>query len=133
MFVPTGVLGNRQPLHRLPCPEVMVASDLAEADVGQPFGMIQSLLPDRHKGISRAGIGRAPLGGDLSIRGLTVAVEQVLDVGGAVLATARAASDFSPLGAARAGGSRTYPRLTLAQRRGIAQDLRAGLPQPADV
>jgi hypothetical protein len=33
-----------------------------------------------------------------------------------------------------AGGRQpNYSRLTLAQRRGIAQDLRAGLPQPADV
>lgn len=125
MLVPTGALGNRRELRLLPCQEVMVESDLAEMDFGEPFVMIQALLLERYKGIRRE-----PIQGDLQIYMLTFASEQVIHVSGAALVTARAESDFSPFTAADVAGTETYLRLTLDQLRRIAQSLRAEAAMP---
>ncbi len=126
MRVPMGALGNRRELDLLPCQEVMVESDLAEADFGEPFVMIQALLLDRYKGIHRA-----PILGDLTIHMLTFESEQVIHVSGAALVAARAEADFSPFSAALVSGAETYLRLTLDQLRRIASDLTAPVAQRA--
>jgi hypothetical protein len=119
MVVPTGALGNRRELRLLPCQEVIVESDLAEADFGEPFVMIQALLLERYKGIHRA-----PIEGDLTIYMLTFDAEEVLHISGAALVTARSESDFSPLTVAALAETHTYLRLTLSQLRRIADSLK---------
>lgn len=126
MVVPMGALGNRRELRLLPCQEVIVESDLAEEDFGEPFVLIQALLLERYKGIHRA-----PIQGDLTIYMLTFAAEQVIHIAGAALVTARAETDFSPLTVAEVAGTETYLRLTLDQLRRIAANLRADGPTAA--
>lgn len=120
MVVPAGSLGNRSPLRLLPCQEVIVESDLAETEFGEPFVMIQALLLEHYRGIHRA-----PIDGDLRIYMLTFDSEEVLHVAGSSLVIARAECDFSPLTSAALIGAQTYLRLTLLQLRKIAQSLRA--------
>lgn len=119
MVVPVGALGNRRELRLLPCQEVIVESDMAEMDFGEPFVMIQALMLEGY-----AGIHRAPIEGDLRIHMLTFAAEQVIHIAGAALVTARADSDFSPLSAAALAGLTSYPRLSLAQLRRVANSLK---------
>ena len=119
MTIPPGVLGNRQQLSLLPCQEVVVESDLAEAEYEEPFVIIQALWLDGYRGIHRK-----PLTADLDVRLLTFAAEQSIYVAGTALATCRLDADFSPLSAAAISGDAIYPRLTHAQLRRIADDLK---------
>jgi hypothetical protein len=119
MVIPVGALGNRRELRLLPCQEVIVESDMAEMDFGEPFVMIQALMLEGY-----CGIHRAPIEGDLRIHMLTFASEQVIHIAGAALVTARADSDFSPLSAAALAGLTSYPRLTLPQLRRVADGLK---------
>lgn len=123
MVVPMGALGNRRDMRLLPCQEVIVESDMAEMDFGEPFVLIQALMLEGYGGIHRA-----PIEGDLRIHMLTFASEQVIHVAGAALVTARADSDFSPLSAAALAGSFSYLRLSLDQLRRIAASLKQDMP-----
>ena len=120
MTVPPGALGNRKQLSLLPCQEVVVESDLAEAEFGEAFVIIQALWLDGYRGIHRS-----PLADDLTVHLLTFAAEQSVYVSGATLATCRVDADFSPLSAAAIAGDAVYPRLTPSQLRRIADDLKA--------
>ena len=120
MTVPPGALGNRQPLSLLPCQEVVVESDLAEAEFGEAFVIIQALWLEGYRGIHRS-----PLAADPEVHMLTFAAEQSVYISGATLATCRVDADFSPLSAATITGDAVYPRLTQSQLRQIADDLKA--------
>jgi hypothetical protein len=119
MLVPMGALGNRRELRLLPCQEVIVESDMAEAEFGDPFVMIQALMLEGFFGIHRA-----PIEDDLRIYMVTFPAEQVIHIAGAALVTARPDSDFSPLSTMTLSETRTYPRLTLEQLRRIAASLK---------
>ncbi|MDD7969764.1 Hint domain-containing protein [Roseinatronobacter alkalisoli] len=120
MVIPAGVLGNRKQITLLPCQEVIVESDLAEIDFGEPFVLIQALMLEGYGGIHRA-----PITGDVTVHMLTFASEQVIHCAGAALVSARAESDFSPLHAAAAvGASSDTPRLNLSQLHRIAENLK---------
>lgn len=121
MIVPAGALGNRREISLLPCQEVIVESDMAELDFGEPFVLIQALMLEGYEGIRRHA-----LAGDLTIHMLTFASEQVIHCAGAALISARAESDFSPIAAAAQGTEMEYPRLTLTQLRQIALSLKTG-------
>ncbi|MGP9789427.1 Hint domain-containing protein [Roseinatronobacter sp. NSM] len=119
MAVPAGVLGNRKQISLLPCQEVIVESDMAEIDFGEPFVLIQALMLEGYSGIHRV-----PIAGDLTIHMLTFASEQVIHCAGATLVSARAESDFSPLHAAAAVGVLDTPRLSLRQLQKVARALK---------
>ncbi len=99
MVVPPGVLGNRDSLQLLPLQEIIIESDFAEMRYGDPFVLVQALMLDGFDGIHRA-----PIEGDLQICLPTFDREQLIHSCGTALVTARAESDFSPLGAAAAEG-----------------------------
>jgi hypothetical protein len=120
MFIPAGALGNRKDMLLMPSQEVIVESDRAEIDFGEPFVLIQTLLLDGYRGIRKTQIQR-----DLSVYMLTFDNEQILHTSGATLIACRAEVDFSPLDAAgRMQGVQTYNRLTPAQVRRVATWLR---------
>jgi hypothetical protein len=120
MFVPAGALGNRKDMLLMPSQEVIVESDRAESDFGEPFVLIQSLLLEGYRGIRKTPIQR-----DLSVYMLTFENEQILHTSGATLIACRAEVDFSPLDAAgRMQGVQTYNRLTPTQVRRVATWLR---------
>lgn len=120
MFIPAGALGNRKDMLLLPSQEVIVESDRAEIDFGEPFVLIQSLLLEGYRGIAKTQITR-----DLTVHMLTFDNEQIVHASGATLIACRAEMDFSPLDAAgRMQGVQTYNRLTSAQVRRVANWLR---------
>lgn len=119
MVVPMGALGNRRELRLLPSQEVLIESDMAEEEFGDPFVMIQALMLEGFFGIHRA-----PIEDDLQIYMVTFASEQVIHIAGAALVMARPESDFSPLSVVSLSETKTYPRLTLAQLRRIAESLK---------
>ena len=119
MIIPAGVLGNRKQISLLPCQEVIVESDMAEIDFGEPFVLIQALMLEGYGGIHRT-----PINDDLCIHMLTFASEQVIHCAGAALVSARAESDFSPLHAAAAVGALDTPRLSLSQLQRVANALK---------
>lgn len=120
MLVPAGVLGNRKDMILLPSQEVIVESDMAEIDFGEPFVLVQTLMLDGYRGIRKV-----PLTRDLSIHMLTFENEQIIHASGAALISCRAEADFSPLGAAdRSKAVQTYNRLTHAQVKQVSNWLR---------
>ena len=119
MVVPMGALGNRRELRLLASQEVLIESDMAEEEFGDPFVMIQALMLEGFFGIHRA-----PIDEDLTIYMVTFASEQLIHVAGAALVTARPESDFAPLSVHALSEIRTYPRLTLDQLRRIAESLK---------
>jgi hypothetical protein len=124
MVVPMGALGNRRELRLLASQEVLIESDMAEEEFGDPFVMIQALMLEGFFGIHRA-----PIDQDLTIYMVTFASEQLIHVAGAALVTARPESDFAPLSVHALSEIRTYPRLTLEQLRRIADSLKgAAIP-----
>lgn len=116
MMAPEGALGNRKDIILMPSQEVIVESDMAEIDFGEPFVLIQSLLLEGYRGIRKVEIAR-----DLSIHMLTFENEQIIHTSGATLAVCRAEADFSPLDAAdRTHVVQTYNRLTPTQVKQVA-------------
>jgi hypothetical protein len=120
MLVPAGALGNRKDMLVMPSQEVIVESDRAEADFGEPFVLVQTLMLDGYRGIRKVPIVR-----DLQVTMLTFENEQIIHASGAALIACRAETDFCPLDAAkRAHAVQTYNRLTHAQIKQVASWLR---------
>jgi len=119
MVVPRGVLGNRRQIELLPLQEIIIESDFAEEQYGDPFVLIQALMLDGFDGIHRK-----PLHGDLSIYMPTFAQEQLIHTCGTALVTARAESDFSPFEASSNLPAREYTRLPLADLSALADSLK---------
>lgn len=120
MFVPAGALGNDTDLTLMPFQEVIVECDQAEAEFGDPFVLFPAMLLEGYRGIRRDEFKR-----DLKLTMLTFDSEQIIPIAGGALASCRAESDFSPLGAAE-GQHRTpdntrYDQDTLAR---LAKTLR---------
>lgn len=119
MVVPQGVLGNRRQIEMLPLQEIIIESDFAEEQYGDPFVLIQALMLDGFDGIRRA-----PIKGDLRVLMPTFENEQLIHTCGMALLTARAESDFSPLGACTHAPSHEYNRLPLADLSSLADSLK---------
>lgn len=119
MIVPKGVLGNRRALELLPLQEIIIESDFAEAQYGDPFVLIQALMLDGFDGIHRA-----PIKGDLRVFMPTFEQEQLIHSCGMALLTARAESDFSPLDVCSHLPDREYMRLPLRDLSALADSLK---------
>lgn len=117
MLVPAGALGNRKDMLVMPSQEVIVESDRAEADFGEPFVLVQTLLLDGYRDIRKV-----PMARDLQITMLTFENEQIIHASGAALIVCRAETDFCPLDAAkRAHAVQTYNRLTHSQVKQVSK------------
>ncbi|MFN4056758.1 MAG: Hint domain-containing protein [Roseinatronobacter sp.] len=120
MLVPANALGNRKDLLLMPSQEVIVESDRAEVDFGEPFVLVQTLMLDGYHGIRKV-----PMARDLQITMLTFENEQIIHASGAALIVCRAETDFCPLDASkRAHAVQTYNRLTHAQVKQVSKWLR---------
>lgn len=119
MFVPRGVLGNRRQIELLPLQEIIIESDFAEEQYGDPFVLIQALMLDGFDGIHRV-----PLRDNLRVYMPTFAQEQLIHTCGMALLTARAESDFSPLDPSAQKARREYTRLPYADLSALAASLK---------
>ena len=110
IHVPSGVLGNSAPMDLLPMQEVVLESDRAEAQFGDPFVLIPALLLDGYKGITRKALTT-----DLKLHVLTFESEQIIQTNGAMLVLAPCQAWFSPFTETAAPEQDCYPRLSHAQ------------------
>ena len=119
MIVPRGVLGNRRQIELLPLQEIIIESDFAEEQYGDPFVLVQALMLEGFDGIHRV-----PLKNDLRVYLPTFPQEQLVHTCGMALLTARAESDFSPLDASVHMARREYTRLPYADLTALAASLK---------
>lgn len=119
MVVPQGVLGNRRQIDMLPLQEIIIESDFAEEQYGDPFVLIQALMLEGFEGIRRV-----PIAGDLRVYMPTFEQEQLIHICGMALLTARAESDFSPLEACTQAPEREYTRLPRSDLSALAASLK---------
>lgn len=110
IHIPSGVLGNNLDVGLLPMQEVVLESDRAEAQFGDPFVLIPALSLDGYKGISKKA-----LVSDLKLHVLTFESEQIIQTNGAMLALAPSQAWFSPFAETAAPEQECYPRLSPAQ------------------
>ena len=110
IHVPKGVLGNSIDMNLMPMQEVVLESDRAEAQFGDPFVLIPALLLDGHKGITRQ-----PLKSEVKLHVLTFESEQIIQINGAMLALAPCQAWFSPFAETAAPEQDCYPRLSPTQ------------------
>lgn len=125
IHVPAGLLGNKDAIDLLPMQEVVLESDRAEAQFGDPFVLIPALLLDGYKGITRKA-----LTSDLMLHVLTFEAEQIIQTNGAMLALAPSQSWFSPF-AETAADQPGYPRLSDAELRQALDRRSANRSAPA--
>ncbi|MEZ5751434.1 MAG: hypothetical protein R3D60_05500 [Paracoccaceae bacterium] len=96
--------------------EILLESDRAEDEIGDPFVLFPAVLLSGYQGM-----GRQKIDGDLDVFMLTFRDEQIIQVEGAALVACRAEADFSPLDAAgKAQDFVGYPRLAQDQLQQLA-------------
>lgn len=112
MHIPKGILGNRSDMTVMPMQEIMLESDRAELNYGDPFVLLPAIMLDGYRGIRKV-----PLKTDLQLCVVVFECEEIIQTDGSLLALAPSQAYFSPFAETVAARPTSYPRLSHDQLR----------------
>lgn len=118
--VPVGVLGNRRDMKILPSQELVIESDFAEDQFGDPFVLLPALMLLGYKGISKSLLDRK-----MAAHMLVFEREEVAHVNGAALILCRSNGGQSARCSTIAPRQTSYKRYARQILVEIVKDLRA--------